>query len=575
MEKTFASMCRSVFGLDKDVGKAETPRSVDTTARASSAGKPSPQSTEEASSVSARNDAASSAFGMNDRDDLEFDPISGRMSLRKPKATSPVTKDPEHESKRVGYLSPVPESGDSLKEPTKTDSKSDVTEDSAPAAKAPGRLIYEDGEAHPVDTRASSCQNTEPPKVNADNPEEVPLTPPKYPPGTNTNGMLQSKTEVPPIEIVSEDNNSEPQGATWSENPRPKSDSKPHATPFTPSWYSEPVISKDRAEDLDLLSASDIRSTYDSRVPEQDSEGQKRARHRALEESFDTYTDPAGGLDAQAIRQKYQHYQKSESVERSASEPPSPEPIIRSDLESSEDLAASQLPIHDESTSTVGQPNETNKTSASATPAPEIYHVLAYDPSTFQMTHAETSSSTRAANEALHPAEVLPLLNNPAKFMPYISKMHADGYEIVSGSGDVLVFRRGTSDRAGASLADVDNIDANVRNEPLFTESTESPKRTQGNETGTAESASIPPDPPSSTKTAYSSGSSAKDESKLGRTLRRMFISGAATAATCYALGVVSEYFRTGGQDGRGIDGFTEFESERRQQEREERASRS
>lgn len=47
----------------------------------------------------------------------------------------------------------------------------------------------------------------------------------------------------------------------------------------------------------------------------------------------------------------------------------------------------------------------------------------------------------------------------------------------------------------------------------------------------------------------------------------RMALAGIATAASCYAIGVVTEYFRTGGQDGRGIDGFTAFESERRQRE--------
>jgi hypothetical protein len=48
-----------------------------------------------------------------------------------------------------------------------------------------------------------------------------------------------------------------------------------------------------------------------------------------------------------------------------------------------------------------------------------------------------------------------------------------------------------------------------------------------------------------------------------------MLIGGVATAGTCYAVGVVVEYFRTGGEDGLGIDAFTEFESERRRRDRE------
>src|SRR5699024_4272714 len=55
-----------------------------------------------------------------------------------------------------------------------------------------------------------------------------------------------------------------------------------------------------------------------------------------------------------------------------------------------------------------------------------------------------------------------------------------------------------------------------------------------------------------------------KNGSTFGNGIRRMAFAGTATAATCYAIGAVGGYFRTGGQDGRGIDGFTEFESERR-----------
>lgn len=43
-----------------------------------------------------------------------------------------------------------------------------------------------------------------------------------------------------------------------------------------------------------------------------------------------------------------------------------------------------------------------------------------------------------------------------------------------------------------------------------------------------------------------------------------MLFGGMVTAASCYAIGVVTEYFRTGGTDGRGPEGFTPFEVERR-----------
>jgi hypothetical protein len=77
---------------------------------------------------------------------------------------------------------------------------------------------------------------------------------------------------------------------------------------------------------------------------------------------------------------------------------------------------------------------------------PLLYKVLAYDSSTLQMNIAETTSSVPAAGDAdtqpLHPTEVLSRLNNVAKFLPYFADMEKQGYEIVSGSGDVLVFKQ-------------------------------------------------------------------------------------------------------------------------------------
>jgi hypothetical protein len=43
-----------------------------------------------------------------------------------------------------------------------------------------------------------------------------------------------------------------------------------------------------------------------------------------------------------------------------------------------------------------------------------------------------------------------------------------------------------------------------------------------------------------------------------------MLLAGTVTAATCYAIGAVIEFFRTGGRDGSGIDGFTVLEADRR-----------
>jgi hypothetical protein len=105
--------------------------------------------------------------------------------------------------------------------------------------------------------------------------------------------------------------------------------------------------------------------------------------------------------------------------------------------------------VTENSTETPGVASE-QPLSASTEPFPSstpmLYKVLAYDSSTLQMNIAETTSSMPAAGDSesqlLHPTEVLSRLNNVAKFLPYFTDMEKQGYEIVSGSGDVLVFKK-------------------------------------------------------------------------------------------------------------------------------------
>ncbi|KAI1938934.1 hypothetical protein LOZ66_003011 [Ophidiomyces ophidiicola] len=68
------------------------------------------------------------------------------------------------------------------------------------------------------------------------------------------------------------------------------------------------------------------------------------------------------------------------------------------------------------------------------------------------------------------------------------------------------------------------------------------------------------PSPPSASPPPHESSASGEKRgiwSSLWKTLRRMLLTGAAAGGSCYALGVVAEYFRTGGQDGLGPRGFT------------------
>ncbi|OAA58691.1 hypothetical protein ISF_06474 [Cordyceps fumosorosea ARSEF 2679] len=76
------------------------------------------------------------------------------------------------------------------------------------------------------------------------------------------------------------------------------------------------------------------------------------------------------------------------------------------------------------------------------------YVVLAFNPETRTVNIAETSS---AAAESLDsssspsqqtPVEAIMRLSHPAKFFPHFQPLQARGYEIVSGRGDVLIFRK-------------------------------------------------------------------------------------------------------------------------------------
>ncbi|KAL4793833.1 hypothetical protein BDV19DRAFT_365929 [Aspergillus venezuelensis] len=186
---------------------------------------------------------------------------------------------------------------------------------------------------------------------------------------------------------------------------------------------------------------------------------------------------------------------------------------------------------------------ESEATSATNEPLKsEKYRIFAYDRTTSLVTEGETISSLPASSEHVHPTDILARLKYPAKFLPCLNQMHAEGYEIVSGGKDILVFRK---------VAESENAVEDI-----------------------PENAALPKSVQDDLYIGNSSGQSSTDQSQqnapnggIRNVLRRMAITGIATAGTCYAIGVVSEYFRTGGEDGWGVDAFTVFESERRHRE--------
>lgn len=101
-----------------------------------------------------------------------------------------------------------------------------------------------------------------------------------------------------------------------------------------------------------------------------------------------------------------------------------------------------QVPSAMESTKAIPSVSTKSEISVSQQPEPTVYKVLAYDPTMQSISIAETSSIVPDTATALTPAEVLLRLSNPTKFFPHFQELQAAGYEIVSGSADILVFRK-------------------------------------------------------------------------------------------------------------------------------------
>lgn len=77
------------------------------------------------------------------------------------------------------------------------------------------------------------------------------------------------------------------------------------------------------------------------------------------------------------------------------------------------------------------------------TSMPVSYKILAYDPTTQRVTVARNTFVTSPASDRrLTVAEALSGLTNPAKFLPHLASLQDAGYEIVSGSSNLLIFQK-------------------------------------------------------------------------------------------------------------------------------------
>lgn len=90
---------------------------------------------------------------------------------------------------------------------------------------------------------------------------------------------------------------------------------------------------------------------------------------------------------------------------------------------------------------------------SAAADEPSSYKILAYDSALQTISIAEATTSVEASESPSTLADVLLRLSNPSKFLPHFEGLQAQGYEVVSGSGDVLIFRKVREATAAAAVA--------------------------------------------------------------------------------------------------------------------------
>lgn len=224
-----------------------------------------------------------------------------------------------------------------------------------------------------------------------------------------------------------------------------------------------------------------------------------------------------------------------------------------------------------------------------ATNEPTLYKILAYDPTMQKIETAETSSFVPDTASALTPADALLRLSHPTRFFPHFAPLQAEGYEIISGTGDVLVFRKvrpetskekpaerhsvqdqsaPTADESGTVETRINPIDMTGR--PRFSPASANFASPTGYvnydnipETRTSK---LPPPPPKikynidvhREEPVFSGPKERSTDGQRGKKSlgKRLVVGGVWVAGISYALGVIAEFFTTGGMDGMGPKGL-------------------
>ncbi|KAK3176851.1 hypothetical protein OEA41_008176 [Lepraria neglecta] len=214
---------------------------------------------------------------------------------------------------------------------------------------------------------------------------------------------------------------------------------------------------------------------------------------------------------------------------------------------------------------------------------PNVYRILAYDSVTQKVISSPktTSLAPFSKEQPLMPVEALEVLNNPGKFLPHLMTLHNKGYNVVSGTSNILVFKKeATGDELAAAkhaeaMKHPNPVDGTIASTGNFASPTgfvnhDSPipleeleQHRAASEAGSSEAApeASVNEPSSSNKVrreeaVFSGGRRGgwqethgrrfknKKQRRRKRTFGRMLLTGTLTAASCYAVGVASEMMR-------------------------------
>ena len=377
----------------------------------------------------------------------------------------------------------------------------------------------------------------------------------------HTNGKLSKDEPSKPMTGYYVRDFPEEFSGSWAENFRSE-ENLPESKPST--GRLEPALNRAPAE-------TTATSPQEESSPGNENQaGTRRTPHRELvEEIRDIYEESYGKLNTQPL------------ILASSTEGASTAPA---DLQA-EGEGPKVESSASENTASPAAPSETN-----------LYKILVYDSEAGSVSTADAASVAPDHQEVLTPAQAMTRLTHPARFLPYFGPLQAQGYEVISGSGDVLIFRkvrdatepgtvflRGVTgatvpDSTGAASADskttspapaVNPIDM-MGSEPIipnignFTSPTGYVSYDHDLSIGGGESGFVVKPPPpfrkynsiaatSDADTSYDGNK--KTKGKRSRPLWRVTVGACSMAGLVYGGSVINEYFKTGGESGEGSKG--------------------